>query len=63
MNERNQTMVLLLIDYSKTFYCVKHKLMWRALDRFGIPPHITNIIKTLYENQKVTVHIKDQYFK
>ena len=62
-NEKNQPMVLLFMDYSRAFDCVKHTLMWKVLDRIGIPPHIMNITEALYENQKGTVHINNQYSK
>ena len=52
-----------VIDYSKAFDCVEHKLIWEALDRFGIPPHIMSDIKALYENQKGMAHINDQCSK
>ena len=63
MNEWNQPMVPLFTDYSKEFDSMKHGLMWKALDRFGILPYITNIIKVLYENQKGRVCINNQYPK
>ena len=45
MNERNQPMVLLFIDYSKAFDSVEHEFMWKALDGFGITPHMMIRIK------------------
>ena len=43
----------------KHLMVVTPELMWKALDRFGIPQHIMNFIKALYGNKKSTGHINN----
>ena len=43
------------IDYSKAFDCVDHDKLWKCLKRMGIPEHLQELIRWLYENQEGTV--------
>ena len=43
-----------LIDYSKTFDRVDHKL-WKILKEMGIPDHLTCLLRNLYAGQEATV--------
>jgi len=39
------------IDYSKAFDCINHELMWKTLGEMGIPKHLIQLLKGLYEDQ------------
>jgi hypothetical protein len=41
------------VDLVKAFETVHHKLLYRILEKYGIPPTIVQNIKKLYDNCKV----------
>ena len=43
------------IDYSKAFYCVDHRKLWKILEEMGIPDHLTCLLRNLYAGQEATV--------
>ncbi len=43
------------IDYSKVFDCVEHDKLWKVLQKLGISPHLTQLIRSLYTDQKAVV--------
>ena len=43
------------IDYTKAFYCVDHKKLWKVLKKMGIPDHFTCLLRNLYASQEATV--------
>ena len=43
------------IDYPKTFDCVDHNKLWKALQEMGIPDHLTCLLRNLYAAQETTV--------
>jgi len=43
--------IICLIDYSKAFDCINHELMWKTLGEMGIPKHLIQLLKGLYEDQ------------
>lgn len=43
------------IDYSKAFDCLEHSKLWQCLKELGIPPHLANLIQSLYQQQEATV--------
>ena len=43
------------IDYTKTFYCVDHKKLWKILQEMGITDHLTNLLRNIYAGQEATV--------
>ena len=43
------------IDYTKDFYCVDHKKLWKILKEMGIPDHLTCLLRNLYAGQEATV--------
>ena len=45
------------IDLVKAFDTVHHKLLYRILEKYGIPPIIVQNIKKLYDNCKVKIKI------
>ena len=46
---------LCFIDYAKTFDCVDHDKVWKALREMGIPDHLTCLLRNLYAGQEATV--------
>ena len=49
--EYGQEVHICFIDYSKAFDCINHDLMWKTLIEMGIPKHLIQLLKGLYENQ------------
>ena len=43
------------IDYTKDFYCVDHKKLWKILKEMGIPDYLTCFLRNLYAGQEATV--------
>ena len=43
------------IDYAKGFDCVDHNKLWKILQEFGIPDHLTCLLRNLYAGQEATV--------
>ena len=43
------------IFYAKAFDCVDHNKLWKILKEMGIPDHLTQLLRNLYEGQKATV--------
>src|SRR6218665_120570 len=39
------------IDYSKAFDCINHELLWKTFLEMGIPKHLIQLLKGLYEDQ------------
>ena len=45
------------IDYTKAFYCVDHKKLWKVLKKMGLPYHLTYLLRNLNAGQEATVRI------
>ena len=43
------------IDNAKAFDCVDHNKLWKILIDFGIPDHLTSLLRNLYAGQETTV--------
>ena len=43
------------IDYSKSFYCVDHRKLWKILKEMGIPDHLPCLLRNLYAGQEAIV--------
>ena len=43
------------IDYTKTFDCVDHNKLWKALREMVIPDQLSSLLRNLYEGQEATV--------
>ena len=43
------------IEYTKTFNCVDHNILWKILKRMGIPDHLTCLLRNLYACKEETV--------
>ena len=53
--EFQKNIYLCFIDYPKTFDCVDHNKLWKALQEMGIPDHLTCLLRNLYAAQETTV--------
>ena len=43
------------IDYTKAFDCVDHNKLWKILREWGIPDHLTCLLRNLHAGQEVIV--------
>src|SRR6218665_950384 len=43
------------IDYCKAFDCINHELLWKTLLEMGIPKHLIQLLKGLYEDQSAVI--------
>ena len=43
------------IDYTKSFDCVDHNMLWKILKEMGIPEHLTCLFRNMYAGQVATV--------
>ena len=50
-----RSIYLCFIDYAKSFDCVDHNKLWKALREIGIPDHLTCLLINLYKGQEATV--------
>ena len=57
--EFQQPLYLCFIDYSKAFDCVQHSKLWTIMTEMGFPPHITELIRSLYKDQEATVRTEN----
>ena len=55
--EYQKDVYVCFIDYSKVFDCVDHDKLRKCLKQMGIPEHLQELIRSLYENQEPTVRI------
>ena len=47
-------MYLCVIDYAKTFDCVDHNKLWKALKEMEILDHLTCLLRNQYVGQEET---------
>ena len=45
------------IYLTKAYDCVPRELMWRVLDRYGVPPRMCTMIKRLHNGMKVFARV------
>ena len=53
--EFQKNIYLCFIDYAKAFDCVDHNILWKILQKMGIPGHLTCLLRNLYAGQEATV--------
>ena len=53
--EFQKNIYLCLINYAKSFDCVDHNRLWKALKEMGIPDQLTCLLRNLYVGQEATV--------
>ena len=54
-NEYQQPLYMCFIDYSKAFDCVDHPTLWNMMSEMGIPKHLIDVIRSLYQDQEAKV--------
>ena len=53
--ERNQPLYFCFIDFKKAFDMVKHDQLWLSMLEMGFPPHMVEILRNLYRQQRAAV--------
>src|SRR6218665_1599194 len=53
--EHGKEVHICFIDYSKAFDCTNHELLWKTLLEMGIPKHLIQLLKGLYEDQSAVI--------
>ena len=53
--EFQESIYFCLIDYTRAFNSVYHKILWKILKEMGIPDHLTCLLRNLYAGQEATV--------
>jgi len=53
--EYGQEVHICFIDYSKAFDCINYKLLWTTLLEMGIPRHLIQLLRGLYEDQSAVI--------
>ena len=50
--EHNTTLYLLFIDLRKAYDSIPREALWQVLRKYGIPPTLVNIIRSLHDGMK-----------
>ena len=58
--EHDTQVYILFVDLRKAYDLVPRKALWTVLLKYGIPPVLVNIIKSLHEGMKAEVTVDDQ---
>ena len=53
--ENTQKIYFCIIDCTKAFNCVDHRILWKILKQMGIPDHFTCLLRILYAVQEARV--------
>ena len=53
--EYRREVYLCFIDYAKAFDCVRYGPLWNALLSLGVPNHLVQLVKNLYDGQQACV--------
>jgi Reverse transcriptase (RNA-dependent DNA polymerase) len=56
IHEHNQEAFALFVDLVKAYDTVNRELLWKILQKLGIPPQMIKVLQKLYTN--VTYHMK-----
>ena len=55
--EHNTTLYLLFIDLRKAYDSVPREALWQVLRKYGVPPSLVNIIRSLHDGMKAEVTV------
>ena len=55
--EHNTSLYLLFVDLRKAYDSVPREALWKVLGKYGIPPPLVNIIRSLHEGMKAEVTV------
>src|SRR6218665_1437542 len=53
--EYGKEVYMCFIDYSKSFDCINHDVLWKTLLEMGIPKHLIQLLNGLYEDQSAVI--------
>ena len=59
VREFQKNIYFCFIDYTKAFYCVDHKKLWKILQEMGIPDNLTCLLRNLYVSEEATIRTRD----
>jgi len=48
------------VDFQKAFDCIGHEKLWWTLLDMGFPPHLVQLLSSLYRNQKAAVRLNGE---
>ena len=54
---RSTQIFMLFIDLSKAYDSIPHSPLWRMLEKYGIPPALLSIIRSLHDDMKAEVTV------
>ena len=57
--EKNIPLYICFIDIAKAYDSVKRELLWKLLERIGIPPKLLRLIQAVYEAVRCSVRFND----
>ena len=55
--ERNQPLYFCFIDFTKAFDMVQHDQLWMIMLEMGFPPHLVQLMRNLYSQQRAAVRV------
>ena len=58
--EFQESIYFCLIDYTRAFNSVYHKILWKILKEMGIPDHLTCLLRNLHAGQEATEQDAEQ---
>ena len=58
--EHNTNMYMLFVDLRKAYDSIPRQTLWLVLQKYGIPPVMVNIIRSLHEGMKSEVTVDGQ---
>ena len=61
--ERNQPLYFCFIDFTKAFDMVKHDQLWLVMLEMGFPPHLVQLLRNLYSQQRAAVRTANRISK
>ena len=61
LRDNNYSSCLILLDLSKAFDTVNHKILLNKLKKYGIRGNFLTLIRSYLTNRKQTVHINNTY--
>ena len=58
--ESQRNIYFCFIKYAKAFDCVDHSKLWKILREWGIPDHLTCLLRNLYAGQEAIVRTENR---
>lgn len=57
LHEHKQPLYMCFIDFKKAFDSIQHERLWWTMLDMGYPPHLVNLLASLYKGQKACVRV------